>query len=381
MSGRFYPSACWIRIDRAALRHNLAQVRTLCGEGTGIIAVVKANAYGCGAAECARVFAEPGDVALAVTRPEEALELREANITAAILLLAPVVPGAEAAVVEMGVTACVSSLEVAERLSAAASRHPVPVHLKLDTGMGRFGVPAETAAETVAAIRSLPNLKLEGVFTHFANASDPDSKLTQNQLRRFLAAKAALRETATDLLWHAANSSALVRFPETRLSAVRPGTVLYGQFPAPTVTEAGRAAGMKLEDPFSARARIVTLHQVKTGDPVGYGSEWKAPGASTVAIVACGYADGLSMEPRARVEHPLDAVKGGIERAARLLKDAQSGRIATVWERKVPIVGRIGMQTCTLDVTGVPGVAVGDEVVLPMRRVSAGAHLPRVYVG
>jgi alanine racemase len=162
-----------------------------------------------------------------------------------------------------------------------------------------------------------------------------------------------------------------------RLDFVRPGTLLYGQFPAPELSKIG---DLKLRDPFAAKARVVAIQNLKKGESFGYGSEWSAPNDAKIAILALGWADGISMEPNARALSPLQAMKNGIERAARLQKNPNSGRMVTIRNHRAPIVGRIAMQTCAIDISKIDGAQIGDEVTVPMRRLAAGQNLPRVYV-
>jgi alanine racemase len=365
---------CWIEINRTALRHNLTALQTLVGD-TQIIAVVKANAYGCGALECSRVFADAGAAMLAVTRADEAVPLREGGIEAPILLLSPALPDELETLVNLNLTASISSFEEGQKLSAVAEKlgKSARFQVKINTGMNRFGVIPEKFAEVAGRSRKLPGLTLDGAFTHFANATAKDPAPTQAQFEEFQNATHGLKEVRL----HVANSAATLRFPEMRLDAVRPGTLLYGQFPAP---ELAKLTDLKLQDPFVAKARVVTIQKVTKGAKFGYGSEWTAPTDSTLAILAVGFADGLAMEPNARPLSPLDAVKSGIQRAARLQKNPTAGRLVTIRGQKAPIMGRIAMQTCAVDMTKIEGVQIGDEVVVPMRRLAAGQNLPRVYV-
>jgi alanine racemase len=360
-----------------ALRHNFAQIQKLVGESR-IIAVVKANAYGCGAVECARLFVDEGAAMLAVTRVDEAVELREAGIEAPILLLSNALVDERETVVKLDLTASIASFDEAKAFDEIAAKmgKTARVHLKINTGMNRFGAPPESVAEIVGRSNGLQNLFVDAAFTHFANASSTDDAPTQAQMETFTNATFGIKT----LNFHVANSSTLVRFPEMRLDFVRPGTLLYGQFPAPNIAQLGKAAGMELRDPFAAKARVVTIQNLKRGEKFGYGFEWTAPRDSKLAILACGYADGLAMEPRARPESSLDAIKAGIERAARLKKNPNAGRTVTIRGQSAPIVGRIAMQTCALDVSRVDEIQVGDEVTVSIRRLAAGQGLPRVYV-
>jgi len=363
----------WIEINRAALRHNFQAVKNLAQ--TQIIAVVKANAYGCGAVECARVFAKQGAAMLAVTRVEEGLELRGAGVELPILLLAPPSADERAEVVSNDLTPAVQSFEecVEWQNIAATLNKTVRAHLKINTGMNRFGCSPKRVAEILGRTNKFQNFELEAAFTHFANASDQNPEKTQEQFQLFNDAIYGV----TNRKFHVCNSAALLRFPEMRLDYVRPGTLLFGQYPASWLQA---RHDLQLRDPFQPVARIVAIQKLGVGEKVGYGGEWTAKSASVIAVLAAGYADGLTLEPRARPESPLDALKAGLERAARLQKNPLLGRTATLRGQKVAFVGRYAMQTSFLDVTGVPNVQIGDEVRFSMRRLAAGAHVPRVYV-
>lgn len=365
----------WIEINRAALRHNFGAIRALVGDQTGVIAVVKANAYGCGAVECARLFADEGAKMLAVTRLEEGVELRAAGIAAPILLLAPPSPEERAEVVRHDLTPAVQSFEEAEQWQTVAATlgKTVKAHLKVNTGMNRFGCSPKRVAEILGRTNKFPNFELEAVFTHFADATLKDAEPTQTQFQSFQDGVYG----ATGRKYHVCNSAALLRFPEMRLDFVRPGTLLFGQYPAPWLQT---LADLKLRDPFAPVARVVAIQTLQAGERVGYGGEWTAKSDATIAVLAAGYADGLTLEPRARPETPMSALKAGFERAARLRRNPMLGRTATVRGQKVPFVGRFAMQTSFLDVTGVEGVQIGDEARFSMRRLAAGAHVPRVYV-
>jgi alanine racemase len=365
---------CWIEISRSALAHNLRTVQTLVGDSK-VIAVVKANAYGCGAIECSRVFAAEGAAMLAVTRVAEAVPLRESGIETPILLLSPSLPEELEEVVCRDLTASVGSFADAQALSEVASKlgKTANIHIKINTGMNRFGALPETVAEIVGRSRKLPGITVEGAFSHHANATAKDEAPTNAQFEEFKNATHGMK----GVQFHVANSATLIRFPQMRLDSVRPGTLLYGQFPAP---ELAQQVDLKLQDPFAAKARIVAIQKVSKGAKFGYGSEWTAPTDSKLAILAVGFADGLSMEPNARALSPREAIKSGIERAARLLKNPNAGRMVTIREQKAPIVGRIAMQTCAVDVSKIEGAAVGDEVIVPMRRLAAGQNLARVYI-
>lgn len=379
-------SSCFIEINRDALRHNFRQVQALVGDQTRVIAVVKANAYGHGATETGRVFIKEGAAMLAVTRLEEAIPLREAQINAPILLLTPPLPGEETEAVTHNLTCCVSNMDDVRRLSQAAmaQQKTAQVQLKINSGMGRLGVEPEEAARVAREIADLPGIQLEAAWTHFAHAAEAEESSTRSQFARFQQAAKEV-EKATGITWfHCANSAATLRFPEMHLNCVRPGTLLYGQFPSDQARIAARANGVELRDGFRACARVVTLRDVKRGQTVGYGGEWKAERDERIATIAVGYADGLTLSPDARTPNTKRLLSStfsnlgkGLVRAAK--KDAGAARQVTWNGQRAPIIGRIAMQQCSIIVTHLPEIKVGDVVSVSMRRLAAGAHLPRVY--
>ena len=370
-------SSCFIEINRDALRHNFRQIQTLVGAQTRIIAVIKANAYGHGALETARVFAAEGASMLAVTRLEEAIPLRENGIVAPILLLTPPLPDEENEAVALGLTCCVSCLEDAQRLSkaAVAQNKAVRVQLKINSGMSRLGVEPQEAARVATEIIALPNIELEAAWTHFAFASESDESSTRNAFAQFQNAAKEIEKATEVRNFHCANSAATLRFPEMRLGYVRPGTILYGQFPSDQARIAAQKNGVVLRDGFRACARVVAVREVKRGQTVGYGGEWKATKTERIATIGVGYADGLTLAPDARAPDKWRTLQNAFKNVVR-----PPQRFVKWNDNRAPIIGRIAMQQTSVLVTHLPQIAVGDVVGVSMRRLAAGAHLPRVYV-
>lgn len=373
--------SCWVEVNLDAIRHNYRAINGLVGDETSIIAVVKANAYGHGAVEVSRALSAEGVSYLAVTRLDEALPLRAAGLLTPILLLTPTLPDETEEVVTQNLTACLSSYEDAERLSQAAAKRNITAraHLKVNTGMGRLGVEPDEAVGVATRIAQLPNLSLDAAFTHFAFAAEPDPQKTHLQFARFaplvqrISNATGIKPTA----FHCANSAAMLRFPSMRLSCIRPGTILYGQYPSAMAKESAEQQGLELRDGFAVKARVLTIREVQPGQTVGYGGEWKAAKPTRIATIAIGWADGLTMEPNPRTPQP----KAELQKALRvLLKRNASTRSVTIRDERAPIVGRIAMQQCSIDISHIEGVQIGDAATVSMRRTSAGAHLPRVYV-
>lgn len=382
--------SCWIEIKLSAIRENFRAVHELVGAETSVIAVIKANAYGCGAVEVGCALAAEGAKSLAVTRVEEGVALRQAGIEAPILLMAPAPEEDVAALVEYKLIACISDLVDAERLSREATRQSTLARcqMKINSGMGRLGVEPEDALDAAKQIVAMPNMQLETAWTHFADAGERKARQVPFQYGKFqpLIHHLSRAISASPRDFHCANSAALVRFPSLRLSCVRTGTLLYGQFPSPPVAEAGEKFHLKLADPFAAKARIIAIKALYPGQSVGYGAEWTASRPSRIATISIGFADGLTQTPNTRQDPPQLALARSARDTARNLKalvssnDFDASRKVQVRGQEAYIIGRIAMQSCSIDITHLPEVELGDEVQVPMRRTSAGSHLPRVYV-
>jgi alanine racemase len=362
----------WAEIDLDALLHNLALVRRRVGDRP-LLAVVKADAYGHGAVEVARVLEQAGVACLGVALPEEGVELRRAGIRAPILLLGGLTAEQAGLALEHDLTPAVFRADQVEALEAEAERRgaEVRVHLKVDTGMGRLGVPAAEVGSFAAVLAAARRVRLGGAFSHFAVADDPADPFTRGQVERFLGALGALRERGLEPSQvHLANSAAVTDHPPAWMTLVRPGIVLYGYPPSDRVRrEAWRPV-------LSLHSRIIYLKDIPAGASLGYGRTFVAARPSRIASLAIGYDDGLP----------------------RLLSNR--GHVL-VGGRPAPIVGRISMDLTTVDVTGVPGVAAGDRAVVIGRdgdqalgadRVAAwadtivwevlcgiGARVPRLY--
>jgi alanine racemase len=330
-------------IDTAALRHNLARVRAL-APGCRVLAVIKANAYGHGLVTAAEAFS--GADGLAVARIGEALALREAGCTARIVLLQGVRDAAELeAAARHGLEPFVHLDSQVVLLESFRGPQILRVWLKIDSGMHRLGfAPGQVAAVAarLAACRAIA--QPVALATHLADAEGADAAVTVEQLRIFAAATQGLPGERS-----IANSAGLVAWPEARADWVRPGIMLYGVSPFPdrTGAELGLLPAMNFE------TEVIAIRDVAAGERVGYGGAWTAPHAARIAVAAVGYGDGY---PRS----------------------AASGTPVAVAGRPAAVAGRPSMDMLTIDVTGLPGAAVGDRVELwgrevPVERVAAAA--------
>lgn len=327
----------WIEVDLAAIDSNLRRIREHVGSGCGVLAVVKANAYGHGLVSVARAALDAGAVGLAVACLPEAWALRAAGLTAPILVLGMAMADEAEEALALDVASSFCSRPVAEAFSAAAVRRGAKarLHLKVDTGMGRAGVAVEEAPALLREIRALPGLSVEALFTHFATADEPDLEFACEQLRQFHRCMAVMRREGTlPAQAHAANSAAVLRLTEAYHSFVRPGLMLYGIPPYP---EAERQLALRAA--LSLKARLVSVKSLPRNAGVGYGHSYRMEHPGRIAIVPLGYGDGFSRH------------------------NSNNGQVL-LRGRRVPIRGRICMDQFMVDVTDVPEAAVGDEVVL-----------------
>jgi alanine racemase len=367
------PAPIRVEVDLDAVEHNVREVRKLVGDDVRVMAVVKADAYGHGAVETSKAVVAAGADAVAVTRLEEALELRAAGVTHPILVFDSTLPelAEQAVAANLEQTVCTTELAEAMSRAAAGQGKTARVHVKVDTGMGRLGILPKDASAFVGRIASLPAIEVAGTYTHFATAIERDLGQTRGQLRTLQSVLAELRAAGLPVgLAHAANSAALVRLPESRLDMVRPGTLLYGQYPSRFVPKM-----LDLRETWRLVARISFVKSLPPGHAVGYGAEFRTRRESIIAIVPIGYADGLTMAPESLLRRQMSL--------SRQLLSIVRPRIplqVVIHGRKAPIVGRVAMQMCAVDVTDIPGVQVGDQVVLPARRLAVSSRVPKVYV-
>ncbi len=333
----------WAEISLSKLRRNAQRVRLLAA-GRKVMAVIKADAYGHGAVPVARCLAESGVEWFGVATVEEALELREAGVAQPILLLGGLYMSDPADLVTYRLTPTVSSTSRLDVYAACARRAgcTLDFHLKVDTGMGRLGVPLDHLGAFLQHYRELEGLRCSGFFTHLASAEDLVAAQTEEQLGRFQRARQALAGQGIVPDWvHVSNSAALLsgqRFEGENL--VRAGALFYG-YCLPIVGPPGETppSAQDFEPILTFKSRVVYLKDSPSGTPLGYGAAFHTRRASRIASVPVGYADGLS----------------------RTLSNR--GR-ALVRGRSARIVGNISMDLTLLDVTDIPGVEVGDEVVL-----------------
>ncbi len=336
----------WAEVSLTALRQNFRTVQKHVGLNVTVCAVVKADAYGHGAVECSRALEAEGAKWLGVTSLDEAIPLREAGIRANILLMTGFWRGEESEIIRLHLTPTIwepwhiETLEVAAAALGVA-RHPV--HLKVDTGMGRLGVGVDRLPSVLAALQAAKHLVLEGLSTHLASSEIMDAPSVAEQECSFDSARRLVREAGMEPAFvHMANTAAVISRRETWNSMVRPGVALYGYY-LPFQRAGREVSGGTLRLPVKPiltwKTRILSLRDFGPNQALGYGATYVTKAPAHVAVLPVGYADGYNRQLSNR------------------------GRVI-VREHYAPIVGRISMDLTLVDVTGIPGVAVGDEVIL-----------------
>lgn len=323
-------------IDLAALAHNVTQLSRFLSPGCTIMAVVKANAYGHGSGEVSRALVRQGIARLAVVSIEEGIALRQAGITVPIVVLGPLFPNQINDLFAHRLTPVISDRAVIPALAkhAATFQTPYPVHIKIETGMGRLGLAADESIDLLAA-GTLPScLHLEGLMTHFADADGETSDQTRRQLALFTRVLTTLSAHGIQApLVHAANSGGAVRVPDAQFSLVRPGIMLYGYHTLPRTVPTP-----DLKPVLTLKTCVAQLRTIPVGGTVSYNATFVAKRVTRVAVLPIGYADGYNRHLSNRGE-------------------------VLVHGRRAKVIGLVCMDMVMVDVTDIPGVAVADEVI------------------
>lgn len=330
----------WAEINLDNIAHNVLEIRRITSKKAEIMGVVKADAYGHGVMEVAKTLLDNGVTHLAVSMLDEAIQLRKYGISVPILVLSYTDPVRAEEVIQYGITQTVFSHDLARALSEAACRlnKKVKIHIKIDTGMTRVGfMPGYSAVKNVVEISRLPGIIIEGLFSHFASADEKDKSYTYMQFERFMSIWTELSRIGVHIpIKHICNSAAVIMFPEMHMDMVRPGIILYGLYPSEEVDK----SRIDLRPAMSLKANVILVKDVEKDTSISYGRIFTTLRESKIATIPIGYADGYT----------------------RLLNG--KGRVLINGEI-APIVGRICMDQCMVDVTELTSdVKVGDEVVL-----------------
>ncbi len=328
----------WVEINLDAMANNVKNIKELIGVKKELMAVVKGNAYGHDVLEASLVFLKNGASRLAVARLEEGIILRKAGITVPILVLGLTLEEQVELLVAYDITPTVSEYEMIEKYSESGFKQDkiVKVHLKVDTGMGRIGIFPNHILNFIKKVKALKNVEIEGIFTHFSVADEKDKSYTEKQFGKFIDVLTFLKKEGIRIpIKHVSNSAALLDLPHMWLDLVRPGISIYGLYPSKEVEKT-----IKLIPAHTFKTRIVFLKELPAGEYISYGRTYITRQKRTVvASLPVGYADGYN----------------------RLLSN--QGEVL-VRGRRFPVIGRVCMDQTMIDVTNLPQVEIGDEVVL-----------------
>ena len=333
----------WAEIDLDAAAKNIREIRRVTDPKAKIMAVVKADGYGNGYLQMANTFLENGADMLAVALLQEGIQLRKSGICAPVLILGTCLTDMLEDLIEYDITPNVYSYETALEISkiAKSKGKTVKIHIKLDTGMSRIGylVNEETYGEVIneiLKISELPNIEIEGVFSHFATSDEADGSYTELQFERFMKVCNGLKDRGLTIpLRHICNSAGIMMYPQMHLDMVRPGIILYGMYPSDEVDK----DRLPLMPVMTLKSVITNIKTAESGRGVSYGKEFITDAPTKIATVPAGYADGY-------------------------LRGIATGGAILVNGEKAPIIGRICMDQCMIDVTNVHNISIGDEVIL-----------------
>ncbi len=329
----------WAEINLDNLAHNMREIRKLTKPDALVTAVIKADGYGHGATKITKTLLENGADRFAVAVIDEAIELRNSEVNVPILVLGYTSPQRAEEVLQYDIEQTVYSMEVAEALSKEASRvnKISKIHIKIDSGMGRIGLqPNNDTIEIIKKIYNMPHIVIEGIFTHFAIADEVDKTYTNQQFEKFSWVCNELEKAGIHIrLKHCGNSATIIDLPQMHENMVRAGIILYGLAPSNDV----ELQKLELKQVMSLKARVTHVKEISEGQSVSYGRKFIASKTSKIASLPLGYADGYT----------------------RLLSGKAEALIKGI---RVPVIGRICMDQCMIEVTGIEDVNVGDEVVL-----------------
>ena len=333
---RHYPIT--VEVDLSAFKHNIQELRKTLKPGCKFIAVVKANAYGHGIVKMAESALEFGADSLAVARAGEAIQLRKNDINSPILVFGYTTDDEIEAMIANNITFTIFDYAMAKKISECAEKQNrfAILHIKIDTGMSRLGFVSNIETlETIKVIKQLPNVFLEGVYTHLADADNYDKQYTLNQLAQFKKFLKLLEGNNIDIpVKHAANSAGTIDHPDAQFDAVRPGIALYGLYPSEYVNK----EKVKLKPVMKLKVEVAQVKVIPKGTKVGYGCRFTAEKDMKIATLPIGYADGFT----------------------RMLKNGE----VLVRGCKAPVIGTICMDQCMVNVDSIPDVEKGDEVVI-----------------
>lgn len=368
----------WVEINLDAIEKNLRTIQSRLAEGTCLIAVIKADAYGHGAVATAQLLRERGVAYFAVSFFREAMQLRQAGITENILVFSPIISADELQdAIQNNLIITVASpydWQLLNRTSASMDEK-IRVHLKVDTGLGRFGLQEKEILELLPEIRNNRQINIDGIYTHMAAAAT-NPAYTRRQFADFMQILGKLEEAGQRIpMRHCANSAVLLKYPQMQLDAVRVGTLLSGQAPVGVAQ-----AGLDLEDPYVFKTRIISLRQLEKGDYLAYYRSYRLKKPAQIAVIPVGFIDGLALQVGNKPSGWLDLLKTVVKLLLNYGNVARFGQQVGIRGKKYPVRGKIFMQMALVEIPLDQEVKIGDEVVVPVRKTLTDPDIARIYL-
>ncbi|MBO8157947.1 alanine racemase [Thermosyntropha sp.] len=367
----------WIEIDLDAIKSNFTEIKKILDEDVRLIAVVKADAYGHGAVAVAQLLYNNGVDFFAVSYLEEALKLRNAGLKASIMLFCPLIDSEDMKqAVENNVVISITSYKEAEILNEAAMRlnKMARVHLKIESGLHRFGLNEEEALEVCRYLSGNPCIYIEGIYTHMAYAAD--EKYTEKQFKHFMQVVSRLEREGFDIpIKHCANSTVFLRYSHMHLNAVRIGTLLSGQHPLGKFEKR-----LNLKDPYKFKSRIISIKEVSKGSYLGYFKTYRLKKDAKIAVIPVGFRDGLALEVANPPVGFIDFLKITAKRFLAYLNDPRYCMKVKIKGKLYPVRGKVFMQMALVELPLEAEIDVGDEVEVPVRKTLTSDNVPRFYI-
>lgn len=369
----------WLEIDIDAIKHNLEQVNSLLEEKVRLIAIIKADAYGHGAVETARILYQNGVDFFGVSFLEEAITLRRAGIRASIMLFSPLIN--EQQVTEAltnYITITITSLYECILLDQISRRLNIKttVHLKVDTGLGRFGLNHDEIIEVCQTLKDNPCIYIEGIYTHMAEAASHNPAYTQKQFSRFLDIIDELKEAGHTIpVCHCANSAVFLKYPEMHLQAVRIGTLISGELPGGKFTKR-----LDLINPYKYKCRVISLRTLDKGSYLGYDRTIRLNQQAQIAVIPVGYNHGLALQVANRPNGWGDFLKVLTKNILSFFQLSRFALKVKINDCEYPVRGKVFMQMTLVEIPVEAKVKIGDEVEVPIRKTLAARKLNRIYI-
>jgi alanine racemase len=375
---RKIPADRWLEINIDAIIHNLKQVKSRLPKEVRLITVVKADAYGHGAVTTARILYQNGVDFFGVSFLDEALALRRAGIQTSIMLFTPLVTKKQVTrAVANRITVTITSLYDCRLLDLVTRRLNLKttVHLKVDTGLGRFGLNRKELLEVCQTLKTNPCIYIEGIYTHMAEAASNNPAYTKKQFTRFLSLINELKGAGFTIpICHCANSAVFLKYPEMYLNAVRIGTLISGELPAGRFT-----SSLDLIDPYKYKSRIISLRTLDKGSYLGYNRTERLKQQAQIAVIPVGYIHGLGLQVANRPSGWLDFLKILVKNILAFFHLSRFTLKVEINGCEYPIRGKVFMQMALVEIPPGTQVNIGDEVEVPVRKTLAIRSIDRVY--